>query len=86
MKTTTARLLLALVLTLGLAACDQKPKSTTEKIKDKVGDALDQRSNEKLRDAAEDLQKEAKEVGKEIKEAEKEIAKEIQDAEKKVGK
>lgn len=80
------RLLLALVLLVGLAACEQKPKSATEKLKDKVDDALDRRSNEKLRDAAEELQEGAKEVAKEIQEAEKEIAKELDEAPKKPGK
>jgi predicted lipoprotein len=80
------RLLLALVLLVGLAACEQKPKTTTEKIKDKVDDALDRRSNEKLRDAAEELQEGAKEVSKELKEAEKEIAKELEGTPQKPGK
>lgn len=82
----TARLLLALVLLVGLAACDQKPKSTTEKLKDKVDDALDRRSNEKLRDAAEEVQEGAKEVAKELEEAGKEVAKELDEAPKKPGK
>ena len=82
----SARLLLALVLLVGLSACEQKPKTTVEKVRDKVDDALDRRSNEKLRDAAEDLKKGAKEVAKEIQAAEKEVKKDLQDAAKKVGK
>ena len=50
-----AVLLLALPFALALAACDQKPKSTAEQVKDRVNDALDRRPNEKLKDAAEDL-------------------------------
>ena len=84
MKTT--RLLFALVLLVGLAGCEQKPKSATEKIKDKVDDALDRRSNEKLRDAAEEVKEGAKEVAKEVEEAGKAIAKEVKEAEKKVEK
>jgi hypothetical protein len=62
-------LLLALPLAVALAACDQKPASTTEQIKDKVNDALDRRPNEKLKDAAEDLRDGAKEAVKDLKEA-----------------
>jgi hypothetical protein len=80
------RLSLALVLLVGLAACEQKPKSTTEKIKDKVDDALDRRSNEKLRDAAEEVQEGAKEVAKEVEEAGKAIAKDLEETKKKDGK
>jgi len=49
------------------AGCDQKPTSTTEQVKDKVNDALDRRSNEKLRDAAEDVRDGVKEAVKDLK-------------------
>ncbi|QLQ24212.1 MAG: hypothetical protein HZT41_04420 [Dechloromonas sp.] len=64
-----AVLLFALPLALALAACDQKPKSSTEQVKDKVNDALDRRPNEKLKDAAEDLRDGAKSAVKDLKEA-----------------
>ena len=57
------------VLLAALAGCDQKPKSTTEQIKDKVNDALDRRPNEKLRDAAEDVRDGVKEAVKDLKAA-----------------
>ncbi|QQR74985.1 MAG: hypothetical protein IPJ17_05230 [Holophagales bacterium] len=90
------RLFFALVLCLGMAACDQKPKSATEQVRDKVNDALDRRPNEKLRDAAEDLHDGAKDVAKELKDAKNEVAKdlkaakdevvkEVKEAEKKAG-
>jgi type IV pilus biogenesis protein CpaD/CtpE len=49
------------------AGCDQKPKSTSEQVKDKVNDALDRRPNEKLRDAAEDVRDGVKEAAKDLK-------------------
>lgn len=74
----SARLLFALVLLVGLAGCEQKPKSTTEKIQEKVDDALDRRSHEEVRDAAEDLAKAAKKTAAEVEEGAKEVAKEIE--------
>jgi hypothetical protein len=65
------RLLFAFSLLLPLAACDQKPASTAEQIKDKVNDALDRRPNEKLKDAAEDLRDGAKVAVKDLKDATK---------------
>jgi len=62
-------LLLALPFVLAMAACEQKPASTTEQIKDKVNDALDRRPNEKLKDAAEDIRDGAKAAVKDLKEA-----------------
>jgi len=62
-------LLLALPLVFAMAACEQKPKSTTEQVKDKVNDALDRRPNEKLKDAAEDIRDGAKAAAKDLKEA-----------------
>jgi type IV pilus biogenesis protein CpaD/CtpE len=40
-----SRMLLAAAMVFALAGCDQKPKSTTEQIKDKVNDVLDRRPN-----------------------------------------
>ena len=64
-------LFLALPIVLALVACEQKPDSTTEQIKDKVNDALDRRPNEKLKDAAEDIRDGAKSAIKDLKEATK---------------
>lgn len=62
-----AHLMLAAALAFTLAACDQKPKTTTEQVKDKVNDALDRRPNEKLRDAAEDVRDGVKDAVKDLK-------------------
>jgi hypothetical protein len=64
-------LLIALPLVFAIAACEQKPASTSEQIKDKVNDALDRRPNEKLKDAAEDIRDGAKAAAKDLKEATK---------------
>lgn len=64
-------LFLAVPIVLALVACEQKPASTTEQIKDKVNDALDRRPNEKLKDAAEDIRDGAKSAIKDLKEATK---------------
>ena len=64
-----ASLLLATSMVFALSACDQKPKSTTEQIKDKVNDVLDRRPNEKVRDAAEDIRDGVKEAVKDLKSA-----------------
>lgn len=60
-------LLVALPLLFSLAACDQKPASTTDQIKGKVNDALDNRPNEKIRDAAEDLNEGVKQAAEDLK-------------------
>ena len=64
-------LFVMVAMLFALAACDTKPKSTTEQVKDKVNDALDRRPNEKLRDAAEDVRDGVKEAAKDLKEAAK---------------
>lgn len=51
-----------------LPACDQ-PQTGSEKITDNVDDALDRRSGEKVRDAAEDASDKLEDVGKAIKES-----------------
>jgi hypothetical protein len=43
-----------------LVACEDRPKTTSEKIESKVDDALDQRPLESVRDAAEDTKAAAK--------------------------
>ena len=66
-----SHLIIALPLAFALAACEQKPASTSEQIKDKVNDALDRRPNEKLKDAVEDIRDGAKAAAKDLKEATK---------------
>ena len=51
------------------AACE--PKTPAEKVKDKVGDALDSRPNEKLRDAGENVKDAAKDAKDGVKDAAK---------------
>lgn len=55
----------ALLLAI-LTACEQKITITTEKVADKVNDALDRRPNEKIRDAVEDAGDAVKDASKEI--------------------
>jgi hypothetical protein len=66
-----SHLLIVLALVFAIAACEQKPPSASEQIKDKVNDALDRRPNEKLKDAAEDIRDGAKAAAKDLKEATK---------------
>lgn len=58
---------------LALPACEKK--STPEKVKDTVNDALDRRPGERVRDAAEDAKDAVKEAGKDVKDAVKESTK-----------
>lgn len=60
-----------------LSACGQKPTETTEKVVDKVNDALDRRPNEKARDAIEDITSAVKDATEEAQGKMEEIAKEI---------
>ena len=53
---------------LVLPACDQ-PQTGTDKVMNKVDDALDRRPGEKVRDATEDLGNELEDAGGEIKES-----------------
>lgn len=46
-------LLITVTTVLALYACDQ-PQTASEKVADKVNDALDRRPHEEVRDAAED--------------------------------
>jgi hypothetical protein len=59
--------LVAIPLLFTLTACEQKPASTSEQIRDKVNDALDNRSHENIRDAAEDLSDGVEDAAEELK-------------------
>lgn len=63
------RLLLVLPFVFALAACEQKPESTADKVKETVNDALDRRPNEKLHDAAEDVSAGVKSAVEDLKES-----------------
>lgn len=70
--------MIAIALALStLSACGQKPTETTEKVVDKVNDALDRRPNEKARDAIEDITSAVKDATEEAQGKMEEIAKEI---------
>ncbi len=60
------RYILIAAALLTLPACEQNSNSNRT---DGVKDALDVRSNEKLRDAGEDIEEAAKDVGHDIKDA-----------------
>lgn len=60
--------LCAVVLTL-FPACEERPKTTGEKVEDKVKDGLDARPGEKLKDAGEDVKDAAKDVKDAVKDA-----------------
>ena len=57
---------------LVLPACDQS-QTGTDKVMNKVDDALDRRPGEKVRDAAEDIGSELEDAGGEIKESVKDV-------------
>jgi len=67
---------------IALPACDRKPATTEEKVKDKIDDALDRRPHEKLRDAGEDAKGAAKDIGKDLKGA----ARDVKEGAREVGK
>lgn len=69
MKLHNAALYAVLTLGLGLAACEKKPETPLEKVEDAVKDGLDARPNEKLKDAAEDVQKAVESSAEAMKEA-----------------
>jgi hypothetical protein len=56
------RTLLFAVTVSTFVACEKKPETTGEKIENKVGDALDNRPGEKVRDAAEDTKEAVKDA------------------------
>jgi uncharacterized FlaG/YvyC family protein len=64
---TTILLIASGLLAAGLVSCQKKETTVREEVSDKVGDALNTRDHEKLRDAAEDIEKDVKEAGKGIK-------------------
>ena len=78
-----ARLLLVLPLLLSIVACEPRDRTTGDKVKDKVDDALDRRSNEKLRDAGEDVRDGATDAAKDVGGAVKDTAKDVKDGAKK---
>jgi hypothetical protein len=66
-----------------LASCQKKQTTIREEVSDKVGDALNTRDHEKVRDAAEDIEKDVKEAGEGIGAALKDVGDEIKkDADK----
>ena len=65
----------------GLASCKQKDEPKSGSVREKIDDALDRRPNEKIKDAVEDLSKDAKKAGEGISEA---VDKAAQDAKKKI--
>lgn len=69
MKLQNIALCAVLTLGLGLAACEKKPETPLQNLEDKVKDGLDSRPNEKLKDAAEDIEKAADSTGEAMKEA-----------------
>lgn len=74
---TTPLILATAAAVFALASCGKKETTVREEVSDKVGDALNTRDHEKVRDAAEDLEKDAKKVGKDAGEAIKDLGKEI---------
>ena len=54
--------ILSSVSLISLTACKEPPKTTGEKIEDRVKDGLDARPNEKLRDTTEDVKDAVKDV------------------------
>lgn len=63
---------------IALSSCEKKEPTVREEVSDKVGDALDTRPNEELRDAAEDIEKDVKKAGEGIGDALKDVGQEIQ--------
>lgn len=61
-----SHLLIVATTLITLSACDQ-PQTASEKITDKVNDALDRRPGEEMRDAAEDAADQVEDSAGEIK-------------------
>jgi hypothetical protein len=55
---------LCLVALSLFTACEEKPKTTGEKIEDKVKDGMDARPHEKLKDTGEDVKDAVKDATK----------------------
>lgn len=75
----TIACLLTIATTLGgLVSCEKKAEPAKTSIGAKIDDALDRRPNEKLKDAVEDLEKDAKKAGEGITEALDKAAKDLE--------
>ena len=61
-----------------LAACEKQ--TTGEKVTDKVGDALDNRPNEKAKDAVEDVKEAGKDAGEAVKDGAAVVKEKAKDA------
>ena len=61
---TYIRFLLCTVALTSFSACEDRPKTTGEKIEDKVKDGLNARPHENVRDAAEDAKDAVKDAVK----------------------
>ena len=68
------RFLIISVAALAIVGCDRKP-TTSEKVEDKVKDALDARPHEKVKDATEDTKDAVKDASKDVKDAVKDATK-----------
>jgi hypothetical protein len=79
MRFVSALLIAAALFTL--PACAEK-ESPMEEAKDAVGDAMDSRPGEPLRDAAEDIGDAAKEAGEAVADAAGELTDQVQEAAK----
>ncbi len=74
---TTILLITSGLLAASLVSCQKKEPTQREEVSDKVGDALNTRDHEKLRDAAEDIEKDVKKAGEGLGESLKEVGEEI---------
>jgi hypothetical protein len=74
---TTLWIIAAASAVFALASCGKKETTIREEVSDKVGDALNSRDHEKLRDAAENLEKDVKKAGEGLGESLKEVGEEI---------
>jgi hypothetical protein len=74
---TTILLFTSGMLAAGLVSCKKNESTVREEVSDKVGDALNTRDHEKLRDAAENIEKDVKKAGEGLGESLKEVGEEI---------
>jgi uncharacterized membrane protein YgcG len=70
-------LIASCLLAASAVSCKKKESTLREEVSDKVGDVLDTRDHEKLRDAAEDIEKDVKKAGEGLEESLKEVGEEI---------
>lgn len=75
---TTAIIITATAALIAFTSCEKKEATVREEVSDKVGDALDTRPNEEIRDAAEDIEKDVKKAGEGLGETLKDVGQEIQ--------